>query len=299
MAVAASHEPVTAPAGEPPRRVGAERAGRAPLALLVALIAVIVAASFWGDSTDIPDETRLQLGLVLITGAIAAAWLYGGAIRLEASPVAWAGVGLLAAFAAWTGASMAWSVAPDLSWMELNRAIGYVLITVCGIALGSSLPRARERWADVLGGFVILVALYAVAGKTIPGVDFFGLVNLDQAAVVSRLRAPLEYWNALALLCVFGVPLTLRLAADPQRTTRVRLAALAGVYLLVVVIGMTYSRGGVLAGAVALATPALWAVTALRAGDGALRNSFHRRPGGDHPPGQATPRDRRRRASHL
>src|SRR5919112_6367790 len=187
MAVAAPHEPATAPVDEPPVVAPGLRSGRAPYVLLVALLAVIFAASFWGDSTDIPDETRLQIALVLIAGGVAAAWLYGNGIRLAASPLAWAGVGLLTAFAAWTGASIAWSAAPDLSWMELNRGIEYVLMVVCGIALGASLPRARERWADALAWLVVVIALYAVAGKTVPGFDFFGLINLDQAAVTSRL----------------------------------------------------------------------------------------------------------------
>ena len=51
---------------------------------------------------------------------------------------------------------------------------------------------------------VSLVALYALGGKVAPGLHVGGLFDLDQTGVVARLRAPLEYWNALGLLCALA-----------------------------------------------------------------------------------------------
>lgn len=215
--------------------------------LLVAIAACLLYAAFANGATDLPAESRLQLALAVIATGACAAWLYGNGLALRASPLGWAGVALLGGFAVWTGASIAWSVAPDRSWAELNRTIAYGLVLVCGLVLGSSLPRARERVARLLALVSIPVALYALGGKTLPGIHIGSLIDLDQADVYNRLRAPLGYWNALALFCVTGLLPMLRLAADPRRRPGRRVGALLGVLVLVLVVGMTYSRGGILA----------------------------------------------------
>jgi O-antigen ligase len=182
-----------------------------------------------------------------------AAWLYGNGLGLRAAPLGWIGLALLAGFAAWSAVSIAWSVAPDHSWIEVNRAIAYALAVVLGVFVGASLPRAPERVATALALLAVPVALYALGGKTLPGLHVDGLLDLDHAGGFNRLKAPLEYWNALALFCVLGVLPMLRLASDPGGSPRGRIAALLGVLLLVLVVALTYSRGGVLALAAGLA----------------------------------------------
>jgi hypothetical protein len=115
------------------------------------------------------------------------------------------------------------------------------------VLIGASMPRAVERFA--LGWLLVVcvVAIYALGGKVAPGLHVRGLFDLDQTGVVARLRAPLEYWNALGLLCALGAPVAIRLATDAGRSRAVRLAALEAVLLLAIVIGLTYSRGGVAA----------------------------------------------------
>ena len=68
-------------------------------------------------------------------------------------------------------------------------------------------------------------------------------------ARVARLRNPIGYWNALALVCDMALPLFLWLA------TRRRDLASVGVYLASIALLLTYSRGGVL---VAIAMVVLW-----------------------------------------
>ena len=66
---------------------------------------------------------------------------------------------------------------------------------------------------------------------------------------VARLRAPVDYWNELALLCAAGVPVALWLAAARRRAEGVLL-----LYGLTITLLLTYSRFGVaLACAAALA----------------------------------------------
>jgi O-antigen ligase/polysaccharide polymerase Wzy-like membrane protein len=216
-------------------------------ALLLALIAACAYAAFAHGAVAIPEETRLQVGIAVVSVSAAASWLGWRGLSLSASREAWWGVGLLVAFAAWCTLSLLWSVMPDRTWGEVNRAISYALVLVLAMAVGSSARRAIERVAVGLLVVVVAVALYAFGGKALPGVNIHPLFDLNHASGIARLRAPLEYWNALALVCVFGVPIAVRIAADTKRRREARLVALAGTCMLIVVMGLTYSRGGFLA----------------------------------------------------
>ena len=99
MALAAPLPPRSALAAEPAGG-GAAPAPRAPRALLVALVGCLLYAAFAGGATSLPDEAPLQVALLVIAAAAIAGWLYGIAPAPSASRLAWAGVGLLAAFAA-------------------------------------------------------------------------------------------------------------------------------------------------------------------------------------------------------
>ena len=208
----------------------------------------MVYAAFAEGATGLPQESWLQLALAGIAALACADMLYGRALRASAPRAAWVGVGLLVAFAAWCGITILWSVTPDRSWAGLNRGLAYALAVVLGIVLGSSLPRAPQRIAAGLAIAAAPVVLYAAAGKTVPGI-----LGLDHAGEVTRLRAPLGYWNALALFCVIALPSLLRIAADAAARRRNRLAALALLHVLLMVVGLTYSRGGILALLVAVA----------------------------------------------
>ncbi len=72
-------------------------------------------------------------------------------------------------------------------------------------------------------------------------------MSFDHTSQASRLRAPLEYWNALALVMVLAIPIALRMTTDATRRDPARLLGMFALFVLVVCLGMTYSRGGVLA----------------------------------------------------
>jgi len=243
----------------PPRvatRVGVRpaliRTPRSGVALLAALVAVCAYAVFAHGAVGLPEEPRLQIGVALVAVGAAVGLLLTRTLSLRAPAEAWVAVGLLVGFAAWCGISLLWSVAPERTWAHVNRAISYALVLVLAMALASSLPRAIERVA--LGWLLVAIvcALYAVAGKVIPAVEVLG-IDFNHAAIASRLRAPLEYWNALGLVMVLAIPIALRLTTDSTRRDATRLAALAALLLLFVGLCMTYSRGGILACFAALA----------------------------------------------
>jgi hypothetical protein len=222
--------PVVAPS--PPRRAG-------PI-LLAAVVAVLAYGVFAHGAASDPEAARLQVVVAALALVVAGAWLTWSRLRVAAPPAAWAGLGMLAGFAAWSGLSLAWSVAPSGTWTQLNRTIAYVLVVALALAAGSWYGRAVTRLAYAYAGLALVVALYALGGKVLPDV-------FHQAGEFSRLRAPLDYWNALALFCAIAVPVVLRLAVDEARAPGVRLAALGALPVYLTTMGLTYSRGGVLA----------------------------------------------------
>ncbi|MGH2944587.1 MAG: O-antigen ligase family protein, partial [Solirubrobacteraceae bacterium] len=228
------------------------RTPRSGAALLAALIAVCAYAVFAHGAVGLPEEPRLQIGIAFVGVGAAVGLLLTRTLSLRAPVEAWVGVGLLAGFAVWCGVTLLWSVAPERTWGHVNRAIAYTLVLVLAIAVASSTPRALARFAYGWLLVALACALYALAGKIIPGVEVLGL-DFNHTAVASRLRAPMEYWNALALVMVLAIPIALRLATDTSRNAALRLAGVSALFVLLVCLGMTYSRGGILAFFVALA----------------------------------------------
>ncbi|MFP5363269.1 MAG: O-antigen ligase family protein [Thermoleophilia bacterium] len=222
------------------------RTPRSGAALLAALVAVCAYAVFAHGAIGLPEEPRLQIGVALVAVGAAVGLLLTRTLSLRAPVEAWIGVGLLAGFGIWCGVSLLWSVAPERTWAHVNRAISYTLVVVLAMTFASSVPRAISRLAYGWLAVAVVCALYAVAGKIIPGVEILG-VDFNHAALASRLRAPLEYWNALGLVMVLAIPIALRLTTDTTRRDAARLAALAAFFLLFVCLCMTYSRGAILA----------------------------------------------------
>jgi len=222
------------------------RTPRSGVALLAALVAVCAYAVFAHGAVGLPEEPRLQIGVALVAAGAAVGLLLTRTLSLRAPAEAWIAVGLLTGFAIWCGISLLWSVAPERTWAHVNRTIAYTLVLVLAMALASSVPRALSRLAYGWLLVALACALYGIAGKVIPGVEILGL-DFDHTAIASRLRAPLEYWNALGLVMVLAIPIALRLATDTTRRDAVRLAGVAAVFVLFVCLCMTYSRGGILA----------------------------------------------------
>jgi O-Antigen ligase len=218
-----------------------------PAALAAALLLTCLYAAFAHGAVASSDEERVQLAIASIAAIAAVAWLWSGALRLRAPPIVWAGVALLAAFAFWSGLTLLWSVAPDQTWTECNRAITYTIVLCLAIAVGCSHPRSVTMIAGGLLIVCLAVTAYGLGQKLAPGLHIAGVFSLDQTGTLPRLQEPLGYWNALALLIAMGVPIALATAADRARADRLRLAAVAAIVAMLLTIGFTYSRGGVVA----------------------------------------------------
>ena len=205
--------------------------------------------------------------VAVLAAAAAFAFLSGGYIPQSATPVAvalligaavWAWVirpqrpsrmylvalAVFSAFTLWTGASIAWSFGPELTWHAFNVCLLYL-----AIAAAVGLTPARRLQLRVLAlGFVALgaaVGVYAFAGKTVPDI-------VTHAHRYARLDAPVGYWNVLALLMVMGTIVAVALASRRHSPLALRVVVAAAAVPMVFAFFFSYSRGGYVALAVVL-----------------------------------------------
>ncbi len=104
-------------------------------------MAVSVAAALLLGAVFAGDSVWVALAALLVAGGWGALALAGRA------PLPGGGgalLGLLLATAAWSGLSIVWSVAPDLSWLELNRTLVYVSFLAVGLLLAAGQREAGE-----------------------------------------------------------------------------------------------------------------------------------------------------------
>ncbi len=228
------------------------RSPTAPGALTGALLLLILYAAFSHGAVQSAAEARLQVAVAAVAAIAGGGWLWSGALRVSAPRMAWVGVALLTGFTLWSGLSVAWSVAPDQTWIELNRWLTYLVVLGLSIAVGASSPRASEWVATGFLGVSLVVTAYALAQKLIPGLHVAGVFDFNQTGQFARLQEPFGYWNALSLFLSMGVPIALALTVDRERGGRSRLGALVAMQLMFLAIGLTYSRGGLVALGLAL-----------------------------------------------
>ena len=180
-------------------------------------------------------------------------WIVGLAVALAVWPLAkpsraaLSTGGLLAALAALTALSMAWSDSAEKAFAEFERVTLYLGIFTVTVAAGTR-ANAR-RWNDGLAIGIVAVGLLALASRLYPHLLTADDQLLAFMPSLTRLSYPLQYWNGLAIFVALAFPLLLG-AAVTERAPVFRGLALAPLPALIAVIYLTSSRGGV---AVALA----------------------------------------------
>ena len=202
-------------------------------------------AAFNNGATAIPEESRLQVGIAA-TGLVCGIGLSAGALRAGGSPWAWLGVALLAAFALWSALSAAWSAAPDETWIATNRAVSYAVVAAVALIAASNTRSAPRGVALGVGAAALLVALYALGSKVVPGLHLASF-DLNPGDEFSRVRKPIGYWNAVGILCVMAAPVCIWLASYPDARPKLRVGAVLALTILVLTTATTYSRGALLA----------------------------------------------------
>jgi len=215
-----------------------ERVGAAGLAAAAAVGVLAFCAVFFANGSD-PSRLVWIGGLALAVAVLPfAAGLAGLAPIVRLDRAAWAFLACLLGLAVWMAVSMLWSLSPDRSWSSVNQTLVYAAFALAGIVLGAWLP--RPAIAAARGAALLLGLLYgwALCAKCVPAL-------FPDYGRIARLRAPLGYWNELALLGAVGVPVALWLAAPRSRGTAERAAGVVLLFGATVVTLLTYSRVGV------------------------------------------------------
>lgn len=161
----------------------------------------------------------------------------------------WIGLGVLAAFAAWTAIGVSWSSSSGRSVTEVARVAAYVGIFALALLIGG-----RDRLRIVIGAVgagCAVIALVALLSRLHPTWFPEDTISQQVVGVEGRLRYPILYWNALAGLVAIGIPL-LTWAATNARSYVLRGLAAAVIPAMALTIYFTYSRTGAATAAIAV-----------------------------------------------
>ena len=246
LADAAENEPVelSAPApqgaGAPVRgqglraRLAAHPDPPVTIALAALIVAVAVAA---GGGSSLDATTWPEIAVTVIGSACVAL----AALTATAGRRLWGGVTVLlfGALTALTAISISWSVSPSDSWAAANLTLAYLAAFAGAAALARV---AAGRWAAVIGGIVL--AALALSGWALLVKVFPSLEGVDTGT--ARLRAPFDYWNAVGLMAVLGIPGCIWVGARRDGHAALRALSVPALTLLLTAMLLAYSRGALL-----------------------------------------------------
>jgi O-Antigen ligase len=223
--------------------------------------ASLLGAAFAGDGSGVDGVLPVGGFAVGLLAVLLVVFAFGG---LPLARVGRSGGALVAAamlLVAWTGATMAWSIVPDRSWDTFNKTAAFAAFLGLGVVLAGVGGRVAARLgAALLVAVTGIVLGWAVLSKAIPALDPGG-------ERIARLREPVGYWNALALLADLALPLALWLGATRGRQLSVRILGGLLAYVATLALLLTISRAGVV---VAVGVVALWVVLSSERIEGGL-----------------------------
>ncbi len=203
-------------------------------------LAAVAAFSFLSGGYILGRSTPIVVVCLLLL----AVWVWFLRRRHRPSWLLAAALIVFGLYTIWTGASVLWSLGPDLTWAAFNVTAFYLAILA---VLGLTSVRGLQLRTAGYGYFVVAVAVgvYAFLGKALPEV-------VTHAHRYARLDSPVGYWNVLALMMVMGLCVGLSLAADRRAHPAWRALAAAAAVPMCITFYYAFSRGGWIALGVAL-----------------------------------------------
>ena len=225
-----------------------------PASLAVAAACGIVLAAALLFSGGVSEERLAVIGgvAVALAGLAWALAALGGVPRARVSREGGAFFLFLAGLVAWSGASIVWSITPESSWSAFNRSLVYLAFAALGLVFAGAVAKPFRLLATGLAALLGVVLAWALAEKVVPPEDAGLLIDLLRDV---RLEGPIGYANALALVSAMALPLALWVASDSRHAAAARAGGVLLVYAPVVALVLTYSRGGIMVAALAVA---LW-----------------------------------------
>jgi hypothetical protein len=213
----------------------ARRVGPAALAILPGALVVYLSFNAGGFFSNTQGLVTIVL-LASIAGWIAFAENPFGGL----SPPLLIAAGALAAFAAWTLLSAAWSDSTSRALLAFELALLYLsALVLFGLAVRTTI---QLRWlVSILAAGIVVVCAVAVTSRVLPNV-WPVRPNLAN----DRLSYPITYWNALGLLASLAIVLCLQMATRAHGSRVTRTLGAAAVPLLATTVYFTFSRGAIL-----------------------------------------------------
>ena len=210
--------------------------------LLPFLLVLYLALEQGGYEPVTRGEVGIALWWVILVGAAV-----GVLPAARVGRTAWIGLGLLAAFALWTGLGIGWSESAERSAAEYGRVA--MLLGVFLLAISTQREGAARRTAAAVASATALVAVLALLSRMEP--NWLSIENVTEFLpdAGNRLSYPFGYWNGLAHFAAIGLPLVLWMAGA-ARLTAVRALSAAVIPAMVLTVFLTLSRGGTAAAAV-------------------------------------------------
>ncbi|MBJ7518284.1 MAG: O-antigen ligase family protein [Solirubrobacteraceae bacterium] len=232
------------------RAVGAaarspQRPGFAPGLLALGLGFLLCAIAFGADGgLRLGRLSIVEVGL-LLGGGVATAL---GLLAAPRGEKVWGGgtILLFGAFTVLTALSVGWSVDPAESWLEANRTFAWFAAFAAAATLARAVP---DGWSVLLGAFLVFGVIlcgYATLTKLLPA-------QFSPEETYARLREPYGYWNSVGLTGAMTIPCCLWLGSRRHGHQAINALAYPALTIVVFALLLAYSRGALLAAAIACA----------------------------------------------
>jgi len=207
----------------------------------------LAAVAFAGESgNQLGRATAVELALVLLAGVVAAWAVLTAPAGARLSGPGAVAVALFFALVALTAVSIGWAVQPADAWVEANRTLAYAAAFTAAGLVGWLRPDRASTLAGAILVATAAVCAWALLTRVLPG-------ELDPDELVARLREPYGYWNAVGLTGALAFPAALWLGTRRTGSPLVSALAFPALAVAVAVVLLAYSRGSIVAAAIACA----------------------------------------------
>ena len=211
------------------------------VAWLIGFVPVSYLALSGGGFDLVP---RSEVGVLIWFGLLLGA-LVGIVPRTRWTWAGWTAAALVTGFLAWTWIATGWTRSEELTLAEVGRLATYLGVLVLGLCLVT-----RANVSSLINGLacaILLVSGLAVLSRIQP--SWFSPLPAQSVYSTVRLAYPFDYADGVGEFAALGLPLLL-FTATSARTRTGRSLAAAGLPVVALCVGLTVSRGGVLACAV-------------------------------------------------
>lgn len=198
-----------------------------------------------GYDAVVRGEVGIAIWWLLLVGALA-----GILPAVRPGRAALALVGAFALFTVWTGLGITWSASAERGVLELARVVTYLGILVLAVAaLDARTARSALHGAAVACAAIgLLAVLSRIRPEWLPASD---LIALLEPGAGDRLSYPLNSSDGVGSFAAIGIPVLLA-AAITARTIVGRAISVSAVPVLLLMLYLSNSRGGLLAAVVGL-----------------------------------------------